>query len=135
MTAPTKSRPAVERTEHPHVVRSEGTMGGEPRIDDWRLPVRHLYNRFNAGTSPAEMVESFPFLTLAQVLDGLSYAFDHPDEMAYYEQRNKIRAVMKELDEVMVNGRLILRARLRPEDVPPGATVYTWETLPKQEDE
>ena len=51
MTAPTKFRPLVERTEHPHVVRSEGTMGGEPRIDDWRVPVRHLYNRFNAGTS------------------------------------------------------------------------------------
>ena len=81
------------------------------------------------------MIESFPFLTLAQVLDGLSYAFDHPDEMAHYERRNKIRAVMKEFDDVMVNCRLIRRARLRPEDVPPGATVYTWETLPKQEDE
>ncbi len=135
MTAPAKPHAEVERTEHPHVVRSEGSMGGEPRIDGWRFPVRDLYNYFNAGTSPQEIIEMFSHLTLAQVLDGLSYAFDHPDEMEYYEQRNKIRAVMKEFDDVMVNGRLIPRARLRPEDVPPGAVVYTWETLPKQEDE
>jgi hypothetical protein len=76
-----------------------------------------------------------PYLTLAQVLDGLSYAFDHPGEMEYDEQRNKIRAVMKEFDDVLVNGRLFPREQLRPEDVPPGAIVYTWETLPKQEDE
>lgn len=104
MTAPTKPRAEVERTEHPRVVRSEGAMGGEPRIDGWRFPVRSLYNQFKAGTSPQEFVEMFPYLTLAQVFDGLSYAFDHPDEMKFYEQRNKIRSVMKEFDDVLVNG-------------------------------
>ena len=44
MTAPIKPRANIGRTAHPHVVRSEGTMGGQPRIEGWRFPVRSLYN-------------------------------------------------------------------------------------------
>ncbi len=81
------------------------------------------------------MVASYPPLTPAQVHDAISYAHDHPEEMAYHEERHKIRNIMRDQDLIYVNSFLIPRDRLRPEDIPPGAEVYDWETLPKQEDE
>ena len=126
------ARAPIERTEHPHVVKSADSMGGEPRVDGWRMPVRQLFNMYEAGDTVAEIIDAFPFLTPAQVHDAISYAYDHPDEMAFHEERHKLRNVMREQDVVYVAGRLIDRDRLRPEDVPPGATVYTWETLPKE---
>lgn len=65
----------------------------------------------------------------------MSYAYDHPDEMAYYRERGKLRSIMQDLDLVKVNSFLIPRAHLKPSDIPEGAAVYTWETLPPQEDE
>ncbi len=134
-TTAAATRAPIERTEHPHVVKSADTLGGQPRVDGTRFAVRHLYNSFAAGTTPQEIVETFPFLSLAQVLDALSYAYDHPDEMAELNEQNKLRSVLRDNDMVYVAGRLISRERLRPEDVPPGAIVYTWETLPPWEDE
>ena len=80
-------------------------------------------------------MDDFPPLTLAQIHDAVSYAYDHPDEMEYHEERHWLRTMMRENDLVMENSRLIDHERLRPEDVPPGAVVYTWVTLPKQDDE
>jgi uncharacterized protein (DUF433 family) len=134
-TQPTKPPAPIERTEHPHVVKSADSMGGEPRVDGWRMPVRQLYNMVEAGESVDDILESFPFLTRAQVHDALSYAYDHPDEMAYHEERHKLRNVMKKHDMVLVGNRLIFREQLTPADVPPDATVYTWETLPEGFDE
>ena len=131
-TSEAKPRAPIERTEHPHVVKSADTLGGEPRVEDSRIPVRQLFNQFQAGTTIAELVESYPPLTPAQVHDAISYAHDHPDEMAFHEERHKLRNVMKKHDILYVAGRLIGRDRLRPEDVPPGATVYDWETLPTE---
>ena len=129
------ARAPIERTEHPHVVKSADTLGGEPRVVDSRIPVRQLYEQFQAGTTIAELVASYPPLTPAQIHDAISYAHDHPDEMAFHAERHKLRTIMREHDDVYVAGRLIPREQLRPEDVPPGVVVYTWETLPKQEDE
>ena len=134
-TSEAKPCAPIERTEHPHVVKSADTLGGEPRVEDSRIPVRQLFNLFEAGWTIAEIMEDFPPLTPAQIHDAISYAHDHPDEMAYHAERHKLRNIMRDLDLVYVNSFLIERERLRPEDVPPGAVVYTWETLPKQEDE
>jgi hypothetical protein len=71
-------------------------------------------------------------LTIAQVYDALSYAFDHPDEIAHHEEQNRLRTVMKERDLVLVGSRLIARRRLDDVEVLPGTTVYTWETLPEE---
>ncbi len=131
-TTPPPIRAPIERTEHPHVVRSADTLGGEPRVEGTRIPVRQLANLFAAGWSIDEIVDDFPPLTPAQIHDALSYAHDHPDEMAFHEERHKLRTIMREQDVVYVAGRLVDRARLDPTDTPPGVTVYTWETLPKE---
>ena len=135
MAATTKPRAPIERTEHPHVVKSADTLGGEPRVEDSRIPVRQVFNLFEAGWSVAEIMADFPPLTPAQIHDALSYAHDHPDEMAFHEERHTLRNIMREQDVVYVAGRLIDRNLLKPSDVPPGAVVYTWETLPKEFDE
>ena len=113
-------RAPIERTEPPHIVKSADTRGGEPRIEETRFGVRHVLNSAESGMSPAEIAETWPFLSLAQVHDALGYAYDHPDEMARYEEENKLRSILKKNDMVHVAGRLILRERLRPEDIPPG---------------
>jgi uncharacterized protein (DUF433 family) len=133
-TEPTQRAP-IERTEHPHIVKSADTLGGEPRVEGTRISVLQIRRMFEGGMSVGEIVEGFPDLSPAQIHDALSYAHDHPDEMAFHRERHKIRNVMRDLDWVLVGGRLIPRERLRPEDVPAGVVVYTWETLPSQEDE
>lgn len=90
MTA-TITRPApLERTEHPHIVTSADTLGGEPWVEGTRIPARQILRMFESAMPAAEIVEEFPPLTLPQVHDR--------DEVA------------------------------------PGETVYTWETLPKRYD-
>lgn len=133
MTA-TTTRTAIERTEHPHVVKGGG-LGGQPRIDDQRISVLQLYDLYRHGSSIDELLEDYPTLTRAQVLDALSYAFDHPDEMDYWLEQHTLRSVLKHADMVYVEGRLIPRAGLDRVTLPPGAKVYTWETLPKEFDE
>jgi uncharacterized protein (DUF433 family) len=133
-TRPETDRAPLERTEHPHIVKSADTLGGAARIEDTRFGVHHVLNYVQSGMSPEEIAETWG-LSLAQVHDALSYAHDHPDEMEHQRERNKLRNIMREHDVVYVEGRLIERKRLRPEDVPAGAIVYTWETLPKWEDE
>lgn len=131
---PARSRP--DRADRaPHVVKSAGVLSGEPPVDGTRLAVRHVLRLHRDLGKSAEAVAEEYGLTLAQVHDALSYAYDHPDEMAYHEERHKLRNIMREQDVVYVAGRLIDRQRLKPSDVPPGAVVYTWETLPKELDE
>jgi uncharacterized protein (DUF433 family) len=130
-TQPTRPRAPIERTEHPHVVKSADMRGGEPHVDGEGVSVRHLYNMAEAGWTVDQMLESYPFLTRAQVYDAVSYGYDHPDEMAYHEERHKLRNVMKKHDMVLVGDRLIFRDQLAQAGVPSDATVYTWETLPE----
>jgi uncharacterized protein (DUF433 family) len=128
--APPKPRAPIERTEHPHIVKSADSLGGEPRIEETRISVLQVFQMFEGGMTIDQIVADFPFLTPAQVHDALSYAHDHADEMESHRARHDIRSIMRELDWVMVDSRLVPRRLLKPEDVPEGATVYTWETLP-----
>lgn len=129
---PAVAHAPIERTEHPHVVRSVNTLDGEPRVDGTRIPVRQISSLFAAGWSIAEIVDDFPPLTPAQIHDALSYAHDHPDEMAFHEERHERRTIMREQDVVDVAGRLVDRDRLNPAEIPPSVTIYTWETLPRE---
>ena len=71
----------VVKTEHPHIVRLEGVCGGEPVIDGLRVTVRHVATLYGQGESIAEIADALN-LSEAQVFHGLSYFFDHRDEIA-----------------------------------------------------
>ncbi len=130
---PAKSPAPIERTEHPYVIKSADTLGGEPRVEGTRIPVRQIAALFAAGTTVEELVRNYPPLTPAQIHDAISYALDHPEEMAYHEERHSLKSVLRRHNLVFIDKthRLIPRDALRPEDVPPGATAYTRETLPE----
>ncbi len=69
------------KTEHPHIARREGVCGGEPIIDGLRVTVRHVATLYLRGETILEIAEALN-LTEAQVFHGLSYFFDHRDEIA-----------------------------------------------------
>lgn len=69
------------KTEHPHIVRRDAVCGGEPVIDGLRVTVRHVATLYLRGESVREIAEALN-LTEAQVFHGLSYFFDHREEIA-----------------------------------------------------
>jgi uncharacterized protein (DUF433 family) len=131
MSATTRPKAPVQRTDHLHVVKSADVFGGMPRIEGTRISVLQVTWWIQSGLTPEYIVESFPPLTLEQIDDALSYARDHQDEMAEHESRHTLRSVLKRADLVYVDGRLIPRFALKESDIQPGAKVYTWETLPE----
>lgn len=57
-----------------------GYCGGKPHILGHRIKVKHVaicYERM--GMSPAEIVDQYPTITLAQVHAALAYYYDHRD--------------------------------------------------------
>lgn len=69
------------KTEHPHIVRREGVCGGEPIIDGLRVTVRHVATLYLQGESIPQIAEALN-LAEAQVFHGLSYFFDHREEIS-----------------------------------------------------
>jgi uncharacterized protein (DUF433 family) len=136
-TAPLAERPRapIERTEHPHVVKSADTLGGEPRVEGTRISVRQIAAMFAAGTTVEEMVRDFPLLKPAQIHDAISYALDHPHEMAYHEGRDRLRNILRTHNLIYHEGRTLLPKQFAALKLPPDAVYYTWETLPPELDE
>jgi uncharacterized protein (DUF433 family) len=77
-------------TEQCHVVRVEGTCGGEPIIKGTRTPVRSIVEFWRQGMSPEEIRAALPHLTLGQVFGALSYFSDHQGEIVGYIEKNRI---------------------------------------------
>lgn len=65
------------QTEHLYVHKDPAICGGDPVIAGTRIPVRLIYLRFRAGDSVEAIQHAYPHLTLAQIHDALSYAYDH----------------------------------------------------------
>jgi uncharacterized protein (DUF433 family) len=76
------------KTEHPHISRREGVCGGEPIIDGLRVTVRHVATLYLQGETILETAEALN-LTEAQVFHGLSYFFDHRDEISALINRDE----------------------------------------------
>ena len=73
---------AVTKTERPHIERRPGVCGGSPVIEGTRIPVRLIVGFVKDGImSPEEIREAYPFLSLAQIYDSLSYYYDHQAEI------------------------------------------------------
>ena len=78
------------QTEHPHIVRNEQILSGEPIIKGTRTPVRAIVENWRLGIAPEQIPVHLPHLTLAQVFDALSYFADHPDEIERHIEENRI---------------------------------------------
>jgi uncharacterized protein (DUF433 family) len=69
------------KTDHPHIVRRDGICGGEPIIDGLRVTVRHVATLYLQGETILDIAEALN-ISEAQVFHGLSYFFDHRNEIA-----------------------------------------------------
>ncbi len=69
------------RTEHPHIVKVPGVLGGEPVIAGTRIGVAFIARLLQAGEEPSEIVATYPNLQPAAVYDAVSYYLDHQTEI------------------------------------------------------
>ena len=88
---------------HPYVERRPGVCGGEPVISGTRFPVRSVVtNIYRLGMTPEEMVEAWPYLTLAHVHDALSFYHDHRALIDGAIRKNRETAVRRGIGDVDV---------------------------------
>jgi uncharacterized protein (DUF433 family) len=66
-----------------HIVKTPGTMGGEPRVDGHRIRVRDIAAMRDVhGYTPEEIASVvYPSLSLGQVYAALAYYEDHRSEL------------------------------------------------------
>jgi len=64
-----------------HIVKEPGYCGGKAAIGDTRVRVNNVVWLHKEGRTPAEILESYPDLSLAQVHAALAYYYDHVEEI------------------------------------------------------
>ena len=108
----TRATKANERS-HPYVECRPGVCGGEPVVVGTRFPVRSVVYRL--GMTPEEMVEAWPYLTLAYIHDALSFYHDHRPAIDRAIRENRETAVRREAGDLDADrkprGRLTRRRR------------------------
>lgn len=72
----------------PEVVRTEGVLGGEPRIEGRRVSVLQVADVVLDGGDDPEYVADQLGVSLAGVHAALSYYDEHPDEVEAVRERH-----------------------------------------------
>ena len=73
----------------PDIVRTEGVLGGEPRLAGHRISVLQVADMvLDAGNDPEHVADQLD-ISLAAVHAALSYFYDHPDEIAAVRDRHE----------------------------------------------
>ncbi|MBD2166697.1 DUF433 domain-containing protein [Calothrix membranacea FACHB-236] len=75
------------------ITKTQGVCGGDACIANTRIPVWSLVNDRCLGMSDARILESFPHLNAADLVNAWAYADANPEE---------IEQAIKENDEVML---------------------------------
>lgn len=70
------------------IVRTEGTLGGEPRIDGSRIGVLDVYELVVGGEhEPTDIADQLA-CSLAGIYTALAYYYEHPEEMRALRKEN-----------------------------------------------
>lgn len=83
----------VEPTEHPHIVRVRGIVGGRPVIAGSRISVAEIASLYKAGEPMDDIVRTYPHLSAAAVYDALSYYLDHQADIEAEIAANRLEAI------------------------------------------
>lgn len=75
----------------PQIVRTDDILGGDPRIEDHRIGVHHVYQRYVEGDETPEAIATSYDISVAEVHAALAYAFSNPEEIREIEARNQAR--------------------------------------------
>lgn len=73
----------------PRIVKTEDVLGGDPRLEDRRIGVSHVYKNYVEGDETAEAIATGYDISIAEVHAALAYAFNNPDEMREIEARSR----------------------------------------------
>jgi uncharacterized protein (DUF433 family) len=73
----------------PQIVRADDVLGGDPRIEDHRIGVYHVYQQYVEGDETPEAIATSYDISVAEVHAALAYAFSNPGEMWEIEARNQ----------------------------------------------
>ncbi|MEX2236326.1 MAG: DUF433 domain-containing protein [Dehalococcoidia bacterium] len=112
MVARTK-QPKDGKTDHPHIVKTEGTVGGRPRIKGTRIGVHFIVGFINMGVGPEEILEMYPHLTPAGVYDAISYYYDHKEEVDKNIEENTFEKGLERNNLVMLeSGQIVPKETL-----------------------
>jgi uncharacterized protein (DUF433 family) len=70
------------------IVRTDGVLGGEPRLDGHRISVLQVADMvLEAGHEPEYVADQLG-ISLADVHSALAYYYEHPDEMDATRERH-----------------------------------------------
>ena len=75
----------------PRIVKTHDILGGDPRIENHRIGVYQVYQRYGEGDTTPEAIATSYDITVAEVHAALAYAFSNLDEMRAIEARNQAR--------------------------------------------
>jgi uncharacterized protein (DUF433 family) len=64
-----------------HIVKEPGYCGGKAAIGKTRVRVNNVVWLHKEGLTPAQILEHYPDLSLAQVHAALAYYYDHVEEI------------------------------------------------------
>ncbi len=103
MTSRARPNPTtrVDGRDHPYIERRPSVCGGEPVIVGTRFPVRSVVTSvYRLGWTPEEIVEAWPYLTLAHIHDALSFYHDHRRMIDRAIRENREAAVRRRVGDV-----------------------------------
>jgi len=76
-----KGMATAAKNTYPHIVKEPGYCGGKAAIDNTRVRVNNVVWLHKQGHTPAQVLERYPDLSLAQVHAALAYYYDHVEEI------------------------------------------------------
>lgn len=74
---------------YPHIVTTEGTCGGRPRIDGTRIEVSTIAAYLKQGVTIEELASYYPSLRPAEILAAAAYYHDNADEIEVFLTEKK----------------------------------------------
>ena len=104
------------------IVKTPGTCGGRARIAGTRIKVEHVYNWVERqGMSPAQVVQEYPHLTMAQVHAALAYYWSHQEEIQRdIAEGEELVAQMKAEAGPSKLGQRLAELHAKDDPLPPG---------------
>ncbi|MUG98883.1 DUF433 domain-containing protein [Scytonema sp. UIC 10036] len=80
------------------ITKTPGVVGGDACIAKTRIPVWSLVNYRRLGANDAHILEAFPHLTAADLVNAWAYADAYPEEIEQAIQENE--EVMLEAEDI-----------------------------------
>ncbi|TAE33094.1 MAG: DUF433 domain-containing protein [Candidatus Kapaibacterium sp.] len=89
---------------YPHIIRTDGTCGGRPRIDGTRIEVSTIAAYIKQGVTIEELAHYYPSVRPAQILAAAAY---------FHDNREEIEAFLEERSRMYEEGRALQQERLK----------------------